>query len=219
MRTKLIAFIIVVGLGIVGAFGWVGYQLFTTGFSAKTEPHAIEVFLARQIRHLAIPIEQRNTPNPVPLSSDLLKQGIAHFADHCATCHANDGSGQTPIGKNVYPKAPDLRLPGTQSMSDGEIFWVIHHGIRFTAMPAWGEGDPAQDKDSWKLVHVIRHLPQLTPDELDQMKALNPKTRNDLKEHAALGQFLQGDDAAATESDSGHHHYQAAEKFIGTPVF
>ena len=146
MRTKLIVFITVVCLGIVGAFGWLGYQLFTTGFSAKTEPHALEVWMARQIRHLAIPIEKRNAQNPIPLSADVMKESLAHFADHCATCHANDGSGQTPIGKNVYPKAPDLRLTDTQSMSDGEIFWTIHHGIRFTAMPAWGEGDPAQDK-------------------------------------------------------------------------
>jgi mono/diheme cytochrome c family protein len=206
MGTKLIVFIFVVSLGIVGAFGWVGYQLFTTGFSAKTEPHALEVWMARQIRHLAIPIEKRNAQNPIPLSPDVMKESLAHFADHCATCHANDGSGQTPIGKNVYPKAPDLRLADIQSMSDGEIFWVIHHGIRFTAMPAWGEGDPAQDKASWKLVHFIRHLPQLTPEELDQMKALNPKTKKDLEEEAAFGQFLQGDDAAAARTDSGHHH-------------
>jgi mono/diheme cytochrome c family protein len=206
MRNKLLILIILMGLASVATLGWLGYRLFTTGFSAKTEPHAIEVFLARQIRHLAIPIEQRNTPNPVPLSPDLLKEGLAHFADHCAGCHANDGSGQTPIGKNVYPKAPDLRLSDTQSMSDGELFWVIHHGIRFTAMPAWGEGDPAQDKDSWKLIHFIRHLPQLTPEELDQMKALNPKTKKDLEEEAAFDQFLQGDDAAAARTDSGHHH-------------
>lgn len=206
MRTKLVVFIIVVGLGIVGTFGWLGYQLFTTGFSAKTEPHAIEVFLARQIRQLAIPIEQRNTPNPVPLSPDLLKEGLVHFADHCAQCHGNDGRGQTPIGKNVYPQAPDLRLPDTQSMSDGELFWIIHNGIRFTAMPAWGEGDPAQDMDSWKLVHFIRHLPHLTPEELDQMKGLNPKTKKDLEEEAAFDQFLQGNDAAAARTESGHHH-------------
>jgi mono/diheme cytochrome c family protein len=206
MRTKLIVFIIVVGLGIVGAFGWVGYQLFTTGFSAKPEPHALEVFIARQVRHLAIPIEQRNAQNPIPLSSDVIKESLAHFADHCALCHANDGSGQTPIGKNVNPRAPDLRLPDIQSMSDGEIFWVIHNGIRFTAMPAWGEGDPAEDKDSWKLVHFIRHLPQLTTDELDQMKALNPKTKKDLEEEAAFGEFLQGNDAAAAKTSSGHHH-------------
>ena len=104
----------------VGA--WLGHQLFTTGFSAKTEPHAVEVFMARQIRHLAIPIEKRHAQNPIPSSPDVMKESMAHFADHCALCHANNGSGQTPIGKNVYPKAPDLRLPDTQSMSDGEIF-------------------------------------------------------------------------------------------------
>ena len=206
MRTKLTIFIIVVGLGIVGTFGWKGYQLFTAGFSAKMEPHPIEVFLARQIRHLAIPIERRNAPNPVPLSPDVMKESLAHFADHCATCHANNGSGQTPIGKNLYPKAPDLRLADTQSMSDGEIFWVIHNGIRFTGMAAWGEGDLDKDLGSWKLVHFIRHLPQLTPEELDQMKELNPKTKKDLEEEAASSQFLQGGDAAAARNDSGHHH-------------
>jgi cytochrome c len=206
MRTKLTVFFIVMGVGIIGAFGWIGYQLFMTGFSAKTEPHALEVFIARQIRHLAIPIEQRNTQNPIPMSPDVIKESLAHFADHCALCHANDGSGQTPIGKNVNPKALDLRLPDIQSMSDGEIFWVIHNGIRFTAMPAWGEGDPAEDKDSWKLVHFIRHLPQLTPDELDLMKVLNPKTKHDLEEEATFGKFLQGNDAAAAKTDRGHHH-------------
>ena len=206
MRTKLIVFFIVMGVGIVGALGWIGYQLFTTGFSAKTEPHALEIIIARQVRHLAIPTEQRNTQNPIPLSPDVIKESLAHFADHCATCHANDGSGQTPIGKNVNPKALDLRLPDIQSMSDGEIFWVIHNGIRFTAMPAWGEGDPAEDKESWKLVHFIRHLPQLTPEELGRMKALNPKTKHDLEEEAAFGELLQGNDAAAAKTDRGHHH-------------
>ena len=206
MRITLVVFSIVLALGIVGAFGLVSYQLFTTGFSAKTEPHVLEIVAARQIRHLAIPLEQRNAPNPIPVSPDVMKESLAHFADHCATCHANDGSGDTSIGKNVYPKAPDLRLADTQSMSDGEIFWVIHNGIRFTAMPAWGDGDPTEDKDSWKLVHFIRHLPKLTPEELDQMKTFNPTTKKDRKEEAAFGQFLQGDDGAAAGSKAGHHH-------------
>ena len=199
-----LAFLSLAAVCAVG--GWLGYRLFTTGFSAKTEPHAIEVFLARQIRHLAIPIEKRHAQNPILLTPDVIHESLAHFADHCTICHANDGSGETPIGKNVYPKAPDLRLAETQSMSDGEMFWVIHNGIRFTAMAAWGEGDPAQDMGSWKLVHFIRHLPQLTPEELNQMKTLNPKTKKGPKKEAALGQFLQGDDAAAAGTDSGHHH-------------
>ncbi len=160
----------------------------------------------RQLRYLAIPLEQRNKANPVPLTPDILQEGLAHFADHCAACHANDGSGQTPIGKNVYPKAPDLREPPTQTMSDGEIFWVIHNGIRFTAMPAWGEGDPDRDLDSWKLVHWIRHLPKLTPEELERMKTLNPKTQHELDEEALFDRFLQGDDTAAPTAGQGHRH-------------
>lgn len=206
MKKKLVGFIILIMLAAAAAGGWVGYQLFTSGFSAKTEPHMLEVMLARQIRRLAIPIAQRNAPNPVPPSPDVLKESLAHFADHCAVCHANDGSGQTPIGRNVYPKAPDLRLADTQSMSDGELFWMIHNGIRFTAMPAWGEGDPEKDLDSWKLVHFIRHLPKLTRDELEEMKTLNPKSKRELEEAAAFEKFLEGDDAALPQSGAGHHH-------------
>ena len=206
MRTKLIVFFIVIGLGIVGAFGWTGYQLFTSGFSAKTDPHALEVFIARKVRLLAIPTESRNAQNPIPLSPDVIKDSLAHFADHCALCHANNGSGQTPIGKNVNPRVPDLRLPDIQSLSDGEIFWVIHNGIRFTAMPAWGEGDPAEDKGSWKLVHFIRHLPQLTPEELDQIAALSPRRRKNLEADASFGGFQQGKDAPDERINRDHPH-------------
>ena len=184
--------------------GWYGYQTFKTGFSAKAEPHALEIWAARQVRHLAIPVEQRDKQNPVAASPAVLAEGRSHFADHCATCHANDGSGRTPIGKNVYPKAPDLREKATQTMSDGELFFIIHNGIRFTAMPAWGSGDPNKDLDSWKLVHFIRHLPNLTPEELEEMKGLNPKTKKELEQEAVFDRFLEGEEPAPASSD--HHH-------------
>jgi|SRR5688572_486972 mono/diheme cytochrome c family protein len=205
MKAKLLGAVALILFTILGVLGWVGYHLFTTGFSAKTEPHALEILIARQIRHLAIPISKRNAVNPVPATADVLKEARAHFADHCAVCHANDGSGRTPIGKNVYPKAPDLRLDDTQSLSDGELFWVIHNGIRFTAMPAWGSDEPEKDMESWKLVHFIRHLSQLTAEELDEMKALNPKTPDEIREQAEFDRFLGGDDAAA-RSGEGHRH-------------
>jgi mono/diheme cytochrome c family protein len=206
MKNKLLAALGVAVVSTLVILGWFGYQTFATGFSAKAEPHALEVFMARQIRYLAIPLADRHRTNPVPLTAGVLQDGLAHFADHCATCHANDGSGQTPIGKGVYPKAPDLREPATQSMSDGEIFWVIHNGIRFTAMPAWGESEPDKDLDSWKLVHFIRHLPRLTAEELDHMKSLNPKTKHQLEEEAAFDRFLQGDETEPRPPVTGHHH-------------
>ncbi len=199
--------LIVAGLGALVACcvgAWVGYRMFSTGFSAKAEPGAIEILMARQVRHLAIPLSQRNAPNPVPLSPAVLQEGLHHFADHCATCHANDGSGKTAIGQGVYPKAPDLREAPTQSLSDGEIFFVIHNGIRFTAMPAWGKGAPEADFDSWTLVHFIRHLPKLTPEELETMKQYNPKTKAELSEEQAFDAFLGGEEPA--QPPHAHSH-------------
>ena len=51
-----------------------------------------------------------------------------------------------------------MRRPETQSLSDGELFYIVHNGIRLTGMPAWGKDPPEKDEDSWKLVHFIRHL-------------------------------------------------------------
>ena len=90
-----------------------------------------------------------------------LARARAHFADHCAICHANNGSGNTDIGRNLYPKAPDMRLPQTQNLTDGELYYTIHNGIRLTGMPAWGSAE--KDEDSWELVLFIHNLPQLTP--------------------------------------------------------
>ena len=72
-----LAFLSLAAVCAVGV--WLGYELFTTGFSAKTEPHAIEVFMARQIRHLAIPIEKRQAQNPISLSSDVRKRRRYHL--------------------------------------------------------------------------------------------------------------------------------------------
>jgi len=54
-----------------------------------------------------------------------------HWADHCAGCHANDGSGESLMGKRTYPPAPDMRLAATQQMTDGELFYIIQNGNPF----------------------------------------------------------------------------------------
>jgi mono/diheme cytochrome c family protein len=184
--------------------GWFAYDSFSSGFSAKGDPSYVEIWLARQVRRIAIPSKQRETPNPVPLNPKVLAEARAHFADHCATCHANDGGGKTPIGRNVYPRTPDLRDTAIQSMSDGELFFVIHHGIRFTAMPAWGKGKPEEDRDSWGLVHFVRHLPKLTVEELDEMKKLNPTTPRELAQELEFERFLRGEDSVGPPQTHSH---------------
>jgi mono/diheme cytochrome c family protein len=156
------------------------------GISARTKPTAVEELLSRSVRHLAIPVSARNRRNPVPLTAAVLKEGRDHFADHCSMCHANDGSGDTEMGPNLYPRVTDLRSPRTQNLSDGELFYIIRHGVRLTGMPAWG--GVHDDEDNWKLVHFIRHLPKITPAELEEMKKLNPMTPQERDEQ----NFLEG---------------------------
>lgn len=170
------------------------WLIVSRGLSAKDEPTAIEAFLARGLRRLATPAGLRAIPNPVPLTPEVLASARAHFADHCASCHGNDGRGQTSIGRNLYPKSPDMTLPPTQGLSDGEIFGIIENGIRLTGMPAWGDGTAESKKASWELVHLVRHFPKITTEELAEMAAMNPKTRAEFEQEQAMDVFLKGGD-------------------------
>jgi mono/diheme cytochrome c family protein len=174
------------------------------GVSARDPPTALEAFVARQLRHFAVPRNARQASNPVPATSAVLAEARAHFADHCASCHGNDGRGQTEMGQHLYPKAPDMRQADTQSLSEGELFYIIHNGVRWTGMPAWGDNPPEEDQDSWKLVHFIRHLPTLSPEELEEMKKLNPKSPQEMEEEEEEERFLQGDDRPSPSPQ--HHH-------------
>lgn len=173
------------------------------GISARAEPTTIEARVARTLRSWAIPDEAREAPNPVPPSPRVLRAGLAHFADHCATCHANDGSGQTELGRSLYPRAPDMRKPATQGLTDGELFYIIENGVRLTGMPAWGRAGSAEG--SWHLVHFIRHLPQLTAEEKAEMEALNPRSPEEWRAREEEEAFLRGAEPAPREPGHGTH--------------
>jgi mono/diheme cytochrome c family protein len=178
----------VLAVFIAGVTGLVYVR--ATGLNAMTEPGTIETRVARIVRRLAIPASIRTMANPIPTSAESVGDGMAHFADHCAVCHANDGSGDTEMGRGLYPKAPDMRLAATQQLSDGELFYVIEHGIRFTGMPGWRNGTKEGEESSWQLVHFIRHLPKLTAAELDAMKARNPKSPEEIRFEIEEERFL-----------------------------
>jgi mono/diheme cytochrome c family protein len=110
-----------------GAIGSIAmYSIANRGLSAHDEPSRLEEMLARAMRSWATPASVRNQSNPVQATPEVLNQALEHYADHCATCHANDGSGDTEIGRGLYPRAPDMRSTQTQSLTDGELFSIIH---------------------------------------------------------------------------------------------
>ena len=163
-----------------------------TELSTRSNPGWIETRIARIFRQVAFSADVREQKNPMPISKAVIADGLAHFADHCATCHGNDGAGNTNYGKRLFPRSPDLRLPETQDLTDGELFHIIEQGIRFTGMPGFGDGTEEGVHASWHLVHFIRHLPDLTEDELASMEKLNPRPPAEVRQEIEEERFLLG---------------------------
>src|SRR5690242_16026853 len=92
------------------------YVIFWSGLRATAEPWALESVLARTIRNWAIPRAERRATNPLQATAENTRAGRDAFLVECAGCHGYDGSGLTPIGQSLYPRAPNLRDEGTQAL-------------------------------------------------------------------------------------------------------
>jgi len=201
MKAALRVFLLVIVLAAILG-GVVVYSIVSRGLSTRVAPSAAEEALARTMRRLATPAAVRSRPNPVESTPAVLDEALEHFADHCAVCHANDGSGNTAIGRGLYPRAPDMRAASTQGLTDGELFSIVEHGIRLTGMPAWGTGTPEGERQSWALVHFIRRLPKLTPEEIARMESLNPRAPAQFHEEEEARRFLAGEDTKPVDAPS-----------------
>ena len=176
MRFVRDAFITIVVLIVVVWF-IAYYRVRAGGLAADAEPGQFERAVATRLERLSIPAGARELNNPMGTTDPTIWRTAAdHYGDHCAGCHGKDGHGKTDMGENLYPKTPDLAGPAVQRLSDGELFYIIEFGVRFTGMPAWGDGSSEGEKIGWNLVHFIRRLPSLTPDEIAEIEQLNPKS-------------------------------------------
>jgi len=190
MRAVLLTVVVMAALVAIAAAVAV-WWIDDRGFGAREEPSRAEAAIARRLRDLAVPDRVRGLTNAAPDTPESLRSGMEHFADHCAVCHANDGSGETQMGRGMYPKTPDMRLAATQSLTDGELYYIIEEGVRFTGMPAWGEGTKDSAIASWELVRFIRHLPKLTAEERADMERLNPISRAQIERERAEQESLE----------------------------
>src|SRR5437016_3482408 len=196
-KGKLVKALVLWSAVIVGlVIAIVGVTMIRHGFSARQSPSRIETFVARSARSMAVPARAKRMKNPLPNTAENLAEARAHWADHCAICHANNGGGNTTIGQNLYPKAPDMRQPRTQNMTDGELYYTIQNGIRLSGMPAWGQAGE-NDKDSWKLV---------APEEEREMERLNPKGPEERQEEQEEERFLNEDQPSNPPPKPPTHH-------------
>jgi mono/diheme cytochrome c family protein len=88
------------------------------------------------------------------VNPEVLIDAKKSYSENCAVCHGIDGTGKTDIARGLSPEVPDIRAPQIQSRTDGELFYIIKTGVRFTGMPGWD----FRDEQIWHLVLLIRQF-------------------------------------------------------------
>lgn len=148
-----------------------GYYTVKKGYldlRADQEPS----FLERTVAIAAIDAStERHAPdekNPVPPTEENLVAGAKLFHDHCAGCHGDPHHTETVLGHSFYPPVPQF-FKEAPDMPDNQNFYIIQHGVRWAAMPAWSK--TLSQTEMWQLATLLSHLEKLPPDALKELQS------------------------------------------------
>jgi mono/diheme cytochrome c family protein len=151
-------------LGVIAAYGGAALVLLSSAklgvlpVQADVAPSRLEASLLGSALHAAVARNAPNGPNPLPSSDENLIAGAKVYREMCARCHGGSKDSDNTYGRSFYPPAPLLPLTRL-SYGDSEIFWIVKHGIRNTAMPAWG--NLLSDEEIWQVVSMLRKFDSL----------------------------------------------------------
>ena len=128
---------------------------------AADAPHTGPVhWLIENVRDRSIAVHAAEIAAPADLNDPKrIATGAGLYNEMCSGCHLAPGMEKTEISQGLYPTAPELSRG--LAHSPGEEFWVIKHGVKMTAMPAWGRTH--NDELIWDMVAFVRKLPTLSP--------------------------------------------------------
>jgi mono/diheme cytochrome c family protein len=133
------------------------YALTQVSVSALPEPGVLETAVATRARDWLIARSARAVPYPSVRASPVeIARGKALYGMDCASCHGEDARMPTPIGKSMYPRAPDLGSRLVQHLTDRQLFWVVKNGVRLSGMPGFGNIDT--DEEIWQLTYYVRSV-------------------------------------------------------------
>lgn len=168
MRAFFNGLVFTVALLIGGAVAAVFGGVLPAG--ADNAPPPPEEWAAKTSLHATIARETQGLVNPVAIGDDALLAGVKSYGANCAVCHgAADGKAST-LAKGFYIKSPQLATDGVEDDSEATTFWKLKHGIRFTAMPAFGAN--LSDDELWKIALFLKHMDKLPPAVDTAWKAL-----------------------------------------------
>src|SRR5882724_7113414 len=120
-------------------------------------PGRLETTMVQQVKR-RITVGGRTDPNPLVATEENVRAGRENFAHYCVVCHGLDGQNTgVPFADRMSPPVPLLNSSAVQRYSDGQLKWIIDHGISPSGMPA--SKGILNDEEIWQIVHYIRHLP------------------------------------------------------------
>jgi mono/diheme cytochrome c family protein len=199
-KTVVLVVILAVLAGVISFMIWLSNR----GFSAREQPSWVETALARRARKIATPAGAKELKNPHPITEASMAEAREHFVEHCSVCHGSTGRGDTLYGRNLYPKVPDLTQADSQQLTDGELFYIISNGVRFTGMPAFGGEDSPES--IWALVSFIRRLPKLTPEEVKQLQEMAEGGKTEMETHETKGAKPEPAGSKEKKAPKPHSH-------------
>jgi len=141
-------------------------------------PHTRPVYaMLESLRDRSIAVRARDIVPPADLNAEKrVSAGAGLYTEMCASCHLGPGVERSEISQGLYPQAPELAK--TNDLSPAQQFWIIKHGVKLSAMPAWGKTHP--DPLIWDMVAFVRRLPGMTPDEYKRLVASAPADHDEM---------------------------------------
>jgi mono/diheme cytochrome c family protein len=152
----------------IGAAAFVGSGVYDIG--ADDHHTALVLGIIERLRERSIAI--RSTAIVVPPLDDAsqVEAGGGRYAALCVRCHLAPGVSSSDLRPGLYPHPPDLAQ--AQVVDAKRAFWTIKHGIKMSAMPAWGKS--LDDATIWEIVAFVRKLPGMSPEQYQRVAQRSP---------------------------------------------
>ncbi len=187
---------------IIAAFG--GIFIYSGVYNIGADaPHSRIVYsLLESLRDNSIASGARDIAVPHDLNDPKrIAAGAGLYQEMCTGCHLGPGLERTELSQGLYPAAPELAKG--DDLSPAEQFWTIKHGVKLTAMPAWGKTH--SDELIWDMVAFIRQLPKLSPEQYKATVASAPE------DHEEMMKGMEKDHAAQAPAEAVPHENAATQ--------
>jgi mono/diheme cytochrome c family protein len=153
----------------IGAVMFIGSGVYNIG--ADDHHTAIVLAIIERLRERSIAVRSSAIAVPALDDASHVQAGGARYTALCVGCHLAPGLNKSNLRPGLYPHPPDL--------AQGEVvdaqraFWTIKHGIKMSAMPAWGKS--LDDGTIWDIVAFVRKLPAMTPEQYQRLAPRSPE--------------------------------------------